>query len=145
MSPIRPWAALITLVDYDMQSSPRRSDVLSLEEYERFRDEPGYRSEVSRGMLVREPQPGAWHGEVTGRLYTALDSFVRAHGLGKVTNQTGFPLSEHPPPCVDRMSRSCAGARAHRTARELLAGPTRSGGESCLARQLAFRSAGESH
>ncbi len=78
-----------------MKETPTRSRV-TLEEYERLRDEPGYRSEVSRGWLVREPQPGAWHGEVTGRLYRELDAFVRARGLGKVTNQTGFELSREP-------------------------------------------------
>jgi Uma2 family endonuclease len=69
---------------------------MTLEEYEQLKDEPGYRSEVSRGLVVREPQPGARHGEVTSRVHIALSAFVRAHGLGKVTNQTGFQLASKP-------------------------------------------------
>ncbi len=76
--------------------SPKRQGLLSVEEYEQLREEPGYRSELSRGLLVREPQPGAVHGEVTGRIFVALDAFVREHGLGRVTNQTGFRLSPLP-------------------------------------------------
>jgi Uma2 family endonuclease len=79
-----------------MQMSPKREGLLSVEEYEQLRDEPGYRTELSRGLLVREPQPGAIHGEVTGRIYFALDSFVRERGLGRVTNQTGFLLATLP-------------------------------------------------
>ena len=79
-----------------MATSHGANSGLTIEEYECLQDEPGYRSELSRGQLVREPQPGAYHGEITGRVYTALDVFVRQHGLGKVTNQTGFRLTPIP-------------------------------------------------
>jgi Uma2 family endonuclease len=80
-----------------MRASRYRAAPISLEQYERLRDVPGYRSELARGWLVRELQPGAVHGEVTGRLFVALDAFVRSNELGKVINQTGFLLSIPPP------------------------------------------------
>ena len=79
-----------------MSESHGRRPPLTVDEYERLRDEPGYRSELSRGQLVREPQPGALHGEVTSRLHIALDAFVREYDLGRVTNQTGFRLASIP-------------------------------------------------
>src|SRR6476659_7411489 len=80
-----------------MYRSVRGASRISLEEYERTADEPGDRTELHRGLLIKEPQPGALHGEVTGRLYTALDAFVRARQLGKTTCQTGFRLFSDPP------------------------------------------------
>jgi Uma2 family endonuclease len=80
-----------------MRATRYRAAPISLDQYEQLRDVPGYRSELARGWLVREPQPGAVHGEVTGRLFVALDAFVRSHELGKVTNQTGFLLVMQPP------------------------------------------------
>lgn len=76
--------------------SPKGSGVLSVEEYRQLKDPPEYRTELSRGLLVREPQPGALHGEVTNRVFRAVDTFVRAHQLGMVTNQTGFELKVIP-------------------------------------------------
>ena len=70
--------------------------LISAEEYERLPDEPGYRTELSRGMVVREPQPGAIHGRVTNRLAHALTSFVIGHDLGEITNQTGFLIMRNP-------------------------------------------------
>ena len=75
-----------------MHMKPAEPELLTIEEYEQLADEPGYRTELSRGLLVREPQPGALHGEVTGRLYVALLEYVTRNQLGKVTNQTGFAL-----------------------------------------------------
>jgi Uma2 family endonuclease len=79
-----------------MHMQPVDQKLLSIEEYEHLADEPGYRTELSRGLLVREPQPGALHGEVTGRLYVALLEFVSRNRLGRVTNQTGFALRAIP-------------------------------------------------
>ena len=79
-----------------MHMKSAEPEVFSIEQYERLPDEPGYRVELSRGLLVREPQPGALHGEVTGRLYIALHAYVSKHDLGLVTNQTGFELSAIP-------------------------------------------------
>lgn len=81
-----------------VMTNPARA-LLTVEQYEALPDEPEYRIELSRGRLVREPQPGALHGEVTGRLYAALLRFVEERDLGKVTNQTGFRLPLEPP-CV---------------------------------------------
>ena len=69
---------------------------ISIAEYERLPEEPEYRVELSRGRLVREPQPGALHGELTGRIYVALHTHVMALRLGKVTNLTGFALTAIP-------------------------------------------------
>ena len=42
----------------------------------------GKRYEVVHGELLVTPAPRAWHQEVTGRLYEALRSYLRQHGVG---------------------------------------------------------------
>lgn len=80
----------------DVMTDPART-LLTVEQYEALPEEPEYRTELSRGRLVREPQPGALHGAITGRLYSALLRFVEERHLGTVTNQTGFRLPLEPP------------------------------------------------
>ena len=59
-------------------------EVLTVEEFERLEDPPGYRLELVGGMLVGEPQPGALHGLVTMNALRALDTHCRAHRSGMV-------------------------------------------------------------
>ena len=58
---------------------------------------PDKQVELVRGqLLVREP-PATWHGRVSARLTTLLDTFVEQHGLGAVFAQdTGFKLAADP-------------------------------------------------
>lgn len=69
----------------------------TLEEYERLPDEGGYRDELVRGRIVREPLPGAEHGWLTARLFHEIDARVRVAGLGLTLIETGFLLSVEPP------------------------------------------------
>lgn len=72
-------------------------DLLTIEEFERLPDD-GFRSELVRGRVVREPPAGMDHGEIGNRLAFLVTGFVRRHGLGKVYNaDTGFVLFEDPP------------------------------------------------
>ena len=68
---------------------------MSLEEYEQLPDD-GYRHELSNGMLVREPPPGARHGRVVTNVLRILDAYVRQHALGSVFVETGYLLSRQP-------------------------------------------------
>lgn len=68
---------------------------ISLEEFEKL-PEDGYRHELSNGILVREPRPGARHGRVLMNVARQLDSFVRAHDLGVVLVESGFVLQREP-------------------------------------------------
>ena len=74
----------------------RPDALLTADEYERLPDEPGYRVELSYGMLVREPQPGAIHGRVTDRLANAMRNFATKHDLGEVTSHCGYLISRGP-------------------------------------------------
>jgi len=67
-------------------------EVLTVEEFERLEDPPGYRLELVGGMLVREPQPGALHGLVTMNALRALDTHCRAHRSGMVFVEAGYVL-----------------------------------------------------
>ncbi|MFW6207049.1 MAG: Uma2 family endonuclease [Gemmatimonadota bacterium] len=66
---------------------------LSVEEFQSLPEEEGYRLELSRGRIVREPAPGPRHGHLTGRLYRALAAFAEDEGLGLVFVDTAFVLS----------------------------------------------------
>ena len=71
---------------------------ITLEGFEQIPDDPeGYRIELSRGLVVREPPPGAGHGDVCSRLVIALGGYVRANGLGRTVIEAGFLLSTDPP------------------------------------------------
>jgi Uma2 family endonuclease len=74
----------------------RGSRLLTLEEFERLPDD-GDRLELSRGRLVREPQPSAEHGLAAQNLHDALREFLRGHPLGRLVFQCGFLLSDEPP------------------------------------------------
>jgi Uma2 family endonuclease len=79
----------------------RIAELLTLAEFEALPEEDGYRLELSRGRLVREPPPGARHGWLVGKLFHALDAHAREHALGVVLNQSGFLLSVDPPTVRD--------------------------------------------
>jgi Uma2 family endonuclease len=75
----------------------KKTELLTLEEFERLPDEDPYRLELVRGRVVREPPPGAPHGWLVRKLFAALHAHVEEHGLGIVINETGFLLSVDPP------------------------------------------------
>ena len=60
-------------------------------------EEDAYRIELVRGRVVREPRPGARHGWLVQKLFSALHAHVEQHRLGIVINETGFLLSVDPP------------------------------------------------
>jgi Uma2 family endonuclease len=74
----------------------RRGDALTAEQYERLHEDDRYISEMSRGLLVREPRPGALHSRVAFELGVLLREFVKANDLGTVEVESGFKLSESP-------------------------------------------------
>lgn len=76
--------------------APVGGAALTLEEFERV-PELGARLELSRGLLVREPQPEARHGAVVVNVLRALDAVARDRQLGRVVVEAGFLLSETPP------------------------------------------------
>ena len=65
---------------------------LSIGEFEKLPDEVGYRLELVRGLVVREPAPGELHAVVDLNLAVALHSFVRKHRLGRVLTNAAFVL-----------------------------------------------------
>lgn len=70
--------------------------LLTAEEFERLPDD-GYRTELVRGRVVREPPASYEHGRVGGEIFAVLHRFVREHRLGEVlTSETGFVLFHDP-------------------------------------------------
>ena len=76
-----------------MSKPIRDGQRLSLTQYEQLREDDAYRSELSRGRLVREPRPGAPHGRVVINVAAELRSYVLAHELGSVEVECGFRLA----------------------------------------------------
>lgn len=68
----------------------------TLEEYAALREDDQYRSELSRGRLVREPRPGALHARIALELGLILHDFVNQHSLGSIELEAGFRLSDDP-------------------------------------------------
>jgi Uma2 family endonuclease len=71
-------------------------DRLSIPEYARLREAEAFRSELVRGVLVREPRPGAWHGRTQTRLARRLDAFAEAGNLGTVFTDVGVAIPRKP-------------------------------------------------
>ncbi len=56
-----------------------------------------YRYELAQGRLVREPPPGARHGEIAATITARLWAHAREHGSGRVlTCDPGFVLHRSP-------------------------------------------------
>lgn len=70
---------------------------LTLKEFQRFPDDDPDRLELVRGRVVREPPPGARHGDIAHRIGRILGNFVADGDLGRVADHAGFLLSEDPP------------------------------------------------
>lgn len=69
----------------------------TIEEYLTLPDDEGWRDELVRGRLVREPIPGGEHGWIQVILASALHGHADAHGLGVVLVESGYVLAESPP------------------------------------------------
>lgn len=70
---------------------------MTIEEFERLPDD-GWRLELVRGQVVREPPTGFEHGGIAVQVGSILHSFVREHALGKVVaGDPGFVLFDEPP------------------------------------------------
>lgn len=72
-------------------------EFLTIEEYKQLPEDDRYRTELVRGRLAREPQPGEEHGWLEVRLSHHLYGFVEANGLGIVLGPVGYRLEEDPP------------------------------------------------
>lgn len=70
---------------------------MSLEQFERLPDEDPDRLELARGCLVREPPPGARHGDIAYRMSRKLGNFLEGTDIGRVAIGAGFLLAEDPP------------------------------------------------
>jgi hypothetical protein len=70
---------------------------ITLGQFEAMPESDRYRIERSRGLVVREPRPGAPHGYSAGRIYALLlDQEKR--GEGHAVIESGFLLSSDAPP-----------------------------------------------
>ena len=54
------------------------------------------RYELVRGELIEMPPPKRSHGIITSHLIILLGTFIRAHDLGEINNETGYRLAEDP-------------------------------------------------
>jgi Uma2 family endonuclease len=71
--------------------------LLTIEEFERLPDD-GWRLELVRGQVIREPPTGFEHGVVAIHMGAILLAFVEENELGKVVGtEAGFVLSVEPP------------------------------------------------
>lgn len=70
---------------------------VGIDEYAQLPDD-GYRAELVRGSVVREPQPGYRHGNIQTRLAAILIRHIDAHGLDlSCLGPTGFVIERDPP------------------------------------------------
>lgn len=80
-----------------MSNPEARSLELSVEEFAALPAEDGYRLELSRGRLVREPAPGLRHSGLAGKIYRLLWSCGDEGRRGQPFFDAGFLLTADPP------------------------------------------------
>ncbi len=69
---------------------------MGVDEYARLPDD-GYRAELVRGTVVREPQPGLRHGDIQARLAAVLVRWIDEHRPDLAcVGPIGFVLGRHP-------------------------------------------------
>ena len=68
-----------------------------IDEYAQLHEPDDVRTELVRGFLVREPQPGPVHGSVQARITSLLDRHLREGDLGMVFTEVGVVVEEDPP------------------------------------------------
>jgi Uma2 family endonuclease len=73
-----------------------RKELLTAADFVELPGEAGYRRELVRGRIVREPGPAPEHGRIEVRLAAWLHAFVEAGDLGVVLTNTGFVLATNP-------------------------------------------------
>lgn len=86
-----------SFVNMETGSGPSAAGLLSIEEFERLPDD-GWRMELVRGQVVREPPAGFEHASISIQIGSILHTFVRERGLGVVVGaEAGFVLTDEPP------------------------------------------------
>ena len=70
--------------------------ILTIEEYERLPEPDDHKTELVRGMVVREPLPSPYHGKTQAQLAYHLLTFVKQHALGEVFTEIGVVTSREP-------------------------------------------------
>ena len=79
---------------------PAEKQYISAEEFLELVDQPQYqdrRLELVEGEIVEMSKPTVGHGEIVGRLYLKIASYVDENGLGRVTvGDAGFVVRRSP-------------------------------------------------
>lgn len=70
--------------------------LLTLHDYALTADTDDLPTELVRGVLVREPRPGALHGRIQVRLAYHLERWAMEHPGVQVTTESGYILSDEP-------------------------------------------------
>jgi Uma2 family endonuclease len=100
-----------------MTASAPVDRTMGIDDYSRLPDD-GYRTELVRGRVVREPQPGYRHGNMQLQLGAILVRHIQRHRLDRVClGPVGFVLERDPPtvrgPDLAVLSRSRIPASDH--------------------------------
>lgn len=74
--------------------TPRR---YTIEQYAALDDADDARSDLVRGLLVREPRPGFVHGVVQAEVARVLSNHARGGPGGFVVTESGIVLAQDPP------------------------------------------------
>jgi Uma2 family endonuclease len=77
-------------------SADPAAPAISADEFRTSPEEDGWRTELVRGRMVREPAPGPAHGRLAARLAVRLGRFVENAASGVVLADTGFLLARDP-------------------------------------------------
>ena len=70
--------------------------LVTADEFLHMPEEDGWWTELEQGRVVREPYPGAEHGQIVSDITARLHAHVRPNRLGVVFSGSGFKLQSKP-------------------------------------------------
>jgi Uma2 family endonuclease len=84
---------MASLKPYTITVDP--GDLLTVDEYAMLPDEPGWRTELVDGKIIKMPLASYEHGNIVFRLAAYVAAFVLAHDLGiGTTEQSGYDVGK---------------------------------------------------
>src|SRR5579885_2236474 len=86
---------MASLKPYTITVTAEPGELLTVEQYATLPDEPGWKTELEEGKVIRMPLASFEHGRIVFRLVTHVGGYALAHELGEgTTEQSGYDFAK---------------------------------------------------
>lgn len=86
---------MASLKPYTITVTAEPGELLTVEQYATLPDEPGWKTELEEGKVIRMPLASFEHGRIVYRLVAYVGGYAMAHDLGEgTTEQSGYDFAK---------------------------------------------------